>query len=171
MPATHRFNGQKLHQFRKDRNWSLEELSQRSGLSVSHLSALEKGNRKSPSVDFVYQVAEALSISMYQLLDPNPNSPGTDSTYPEPSAPPYDHYARIAEEISAWGREARPERVAFILNQKAEDYLALAQRLYENRHSSATVLQIFTDFVQKTNVSRSSTTYPTSDSNSVSNSP
>lgn len=151
MASTHRFNGDKLHQFRKNRGWSLEELSHRSGLSVSHLSALEKGARKSPSVDLVYQIAEALSISMYQLLDAPAAVASHDTRYPEFSAVASEAPLNIAEEITAWGRKSHPNRVAFILNKEAEAYLTLAQRLFENRGSSARVLQIFTEFIQKLN--------------------
>ncbi len=150
MPSNHRFNGQVLHQLRKDRNWSLDELAQRSGLSVSHLSALEKGARKSPSVDYVYQVSNALSISMYRLLNLSPAATDGDTPYPETPSPA-NSYERIAEDVVAWSRESRPDRVAFILNPEAEDYLNLAQKLYENRHSSATALQLLTDFIQKLN--------------------
>lgn len=148
MPTTHYFNGEKLRQFRKERGWSLEELSTRSGLSVSHLSALENGARKSPSIDLVYQIAEALSISMYRLLDINDELNDAVMHYPETS-PTADAADKIAEEISQWRRISHPDRIAFILDKEAEVYLTLAQQLYENRHSSAKVLQLFTDFIQK----------------------
>ncbi len=148
MPTTHYFNGEKLRQFRKERGWSLEELSTRSGLSVSHLSALENGARKSPSVDLVYQIAEALSISMYRLLNMDASSIDDTMRYPETSSTA-NAVDNIAEEISQWRRISHPDRIAFILDKEAEVYLNLAQQLYENRHSSAKVLQLFTDFIQK----------------------
>jgi transcriptional regulator with XRE-family HTH domain len=155
MTLTHRFNGNKLHQFRKDHGWSLEELSNRSQLSVSHLSALETGARKSPSIDLIYQLAEALSISIYQLLDADTSSTLSDTQYPEMSAFTATKDDNVAEEIVSWGRKLHPGRIAFILNSEAEEYLTLAQRLHENRHSPTIVLQIFTDFIQKLNSTNS----------------
>lgn len=143
MPALQRFNGIKLREFRKERRWSLEELSRRSGLSVSHLSALEKGERKSPSVELVYQLAEALSISIYQLLN-------TDDIQAYPNSSDQKDML-VAEDFVRWGRRLHPEMITFIQSQEAEEYLNLAYQLYENRNSSSKLLQLITQFVQRLN--------------------
>ena len=85
---------------------------------------------------------------MYRLLDMDASSIDDTMRYPETSSTAIA-VDNIAEEISQWRRISHPDRIAFILDKEAEVYLTLAQQLYENRHSSAKVLQLFTDFIQK----------------------
>ncbi len=125
------FNGNRLLQLRRSLAWSLEDLSSRSGVSISHISQLEKGTRKSPSVDLVYKLCQALSISIYDLLDL-----------------PIDSQELVSESLEEWGKTQPPEVVQFLLNEKSEPYLTFAKKLQENRHSSHEVLQLVTNFMQ-----------------------
>ncbi len=54
--------GSEVRQVRKARQMTLRDLSAETGISVSHLSAIERG-AVNPSVEFVHRVAEALDIS------------------------------------------------------------------------------------------------------------
>ncbi len=54
--------GSEVRQVRKARGMTLKSLSKATGVSVSHLSAVERG-AANPSLDIVYKLAEALEIS------------------------------------------------------------------------------------------------------------
>ena len=54
--------GSEVRQVRKARGLSLKVLAQDAGISVSHLSAIERGTAN-PSFEMVYKIAEALGIS------------------------------------------------------------------------------------------------------------
>ena len=165
MEHASRFNGTKLRQLRKLQGWSLEELSKRSGLSVSHLSALEKGRRKSPSVDLIYDLAEAFPVSIYFFLDQT-DAPADDQTdaarerflYPVPprarnrSQQGEDEDAQIAHALSQWSRTLRPDTIAFMLQEEAQEYLVFAQKLHASRHSSEQVLQLVSEFIHQANL-------------------
>lgn len=53
--------GLKLKQLRKDKNLSLQELSEKSGVSISYLNEIEK-SKKYPKADKVFRLAEALEV-------------------------------------------------------------------------------------------------------------
>ena len=54
--------GSEVRQLRHVRKMSLKELAAASGISVSHLSAIER-NASKPSVDVVHEIANALGVS------------------------------------------------------------------------------------------------------------
>lgn len=54
--------GSEVRQLRKAREMSLKELAAESGVSLSHLSAIER-NASKPSIDVVQAVADALGVS------------------------------------------------------------------------------------------------------------
>ncbi|MHB1684729.1 MAG: helix-turn-helix domain-containing protein [Bacilli bacterium] len=162
MEHASRFNGTKLRQLRKLQGWSLEELSKRSGLSVSHLSALEKGRRKSPSVDLIYDLAEAFPVSIYFFLDQTDGHADdqTDAAaerflYPVPpltrhrSQQDDGEDAQFAQALSQWSRTLRPDTIAFMLQEEAQEYLVFAQKLHASRHSSEQVLQLVSEFIHQ----------------------
>jgi transcriptional regulator with XRE-family HTH domain len=153
MERSTRFNGALLHQLRKERAWSLDDLSQRTGVSISHISQLEKGTRKSPSIDLVFQLSEVLEVSMYALLQTEPEafSEIDALAYPNEAyaanSPQYPQ--SIAERWEEWGKTLRPEIVQFIQSDRSEDYLLLAKKLHDHRKSPAMILQIVQEFLQK----------------------
>lgn len=156
LSETIRFNGEKLREFRKQRGWTQDRLAQLAGISVSHVSQLEKGTRKSPSVDMVYQLAEALSVSVYALLKLD---------VPVPSTLPYaDASACSAEEAALalpltaeaasrwtqwanWERTLRPEVAQFLFTDASQTYLTFAKALHDARSSSKRVVQLVNDFL------------------------
>lgn len=51
-----------LKHYRKLKNLSLKQLEEISGVSASYVNRLERGERKSPSITKILQLAEALEI-------------------------------------------------------------------------------------------------------------
>ena len=149
------FDGHELLALRKGRGWSLDELSKRSGVSMSHISQLEKGTRKSPAIDRVYRLAQAFDVSMYRFLTrverDNGNvrhATGTDG-YPAPkpvAGPP----ARTADSVdwNAWSRELPPDVAHFMASENAADYVLFAKRLHDHRHSPRQVVQLIHEFME-----------------------
>ncbi|MGI6615671.1 MAG: helix-turn-helix domain-containing protein [Dethiobacteria bacterium] len=64
------FNGERVRRLRKERNYTLEELASRGGISVSFLSELERGG-KMPSLGTVEKLAVALNVSPEELIEQN----------------------------------------------------------------------------------------------------
>lgn len=61
--------GQRVRQLRKDRNWTLQQASEKAGLARSTLSKIENG-QMSPTFEAVKKLAEGLGISVPQLFTP-----------------------------------------------------------------------------------------------------
>jgi transcriptional regulator with XRE-family HTH domain len=61
--------GEKLKQLRLERGWTLEQLAARSGLSISHISSLERGTRTKPSFRVAVRLAQALDVPLWTFLD------------------------------------------------------------------------------------------------------
>ena len=59
--------GDRIRFFRQQEKLSQEELSERSGIGVVHISNIENGNTK-PSVDVIVNIASALNVTPDQLL-------------------------------------------------------------------------------------------------------
>src|ERR1035437_7138098 len=59
--------GLKLKQLRQDKNLSLAELSEKSGLSISYLNEVEKG-KKYPKADKIAELSHALDIPYDKLV-------------------------------------------------------------------------------------------------------
>ncbi len=59
--------GVKLKQFRQERGLSLKELAEKTNLSISYLSEIEKG-KKYPKPEKIFQLAQALEISFDDLV-------------------------------------------------------------------------------------------------------
>jgi XRE family transcriptional regulator, regulator of sulfur utilization len=60
--------GERLRELRKERELTLKNLADRSGLSITYLSDVERG-RTMPSLKMVQRVAEAFELSTTNLLD------------------------------------------------------------------------------------------------------
>ncbi len=151
MQQSVQFDGQLLRELRKANDWSQTELSLRSGVSVSHISQLEKGTRKSPSLDMAYRLSEALSVSMYRFIRAtisSNRSPSSAYDRDEPASTVERDPLKIAEDLKSWERSLRPDVINFILSDQAEEYLVLAQRLYEERNDPKQVLHLVNDFIQ-----------------------
>jgi transcriptional regulator with XRE-family HTH domain len=60
--------GCRLHAMRESRDWTLEELAERTGLSSPYLSRLESGGRQ-PSIVALCSIAEAFGVSVAALFE------------------------------------------------------------------------------------------------------
>lgn len=58
----------KIRSLRMEREFSLSQLAQRSGVSKAYLSQLEAGTADNPSVEAARKLAKALDVSLYDLL-------------------------------------------------------------------------------------------------------
>lgn len=59
--------GQRIRAVRKEKKWTLEDLKERTGLSVSFLSDIERGV-SNPSLKRLKEIAEGLNVSVSYLL-------------------------------------------------------------------------------------------------------
>ncbi len=66
--------GKNIIQIRKQKNISLEELSNRSGVSKSMLSQIEQG-KTNPTVVTVWKIARSLDMPISELMESNGDSP------------------------------------------------------------------------------------------------
>jgi len=79
--------GSEIRKQRAMRQWTLEELSERSGVDVGTISALEI--RDSTRSKYAVAIAGALGISVDQLLNPSITTPHAGQSKPE--EPVADH--------------------------------------------------------------------------------
>jgi len=61
--------GERLRRLRKERDWRLEDLAERTGLSQPYLSRIESGERQ-PSLAVLFGVARALGVPYASLVEP-----------------------------------------------------------------------------------------------------
>lgn len=59
----------KIKDYRKKQNWSLETLSFKSNLSIGYLCHLEKGTRKNPSYNTMKKISNAFNKSITDIFD------------------------------------------------------------------------------------------------------
>lgn len=57
-----------LRKLRKDRGYSLERLSELTGISASYLNRLEKSSRRSPTFIKIVKIAQALNVEPAMLV-------------------------------------------------------------------------------------------------------
>jgi transcriptional regulator with XRE-family HTH domain len=74
------FVGTSVRELREARTMTLQALSARSGLSVGHLSQIERG-LSSPSVGALQRVAEALGVTVGWFFRLPPAGPGDEAAY------------------------------------------------------------------------------------------
>lgn len=68
--------GQRLLELRKRHNWTLKDVSERTGVSVATLSKVER-NKMSLTYDKMLQVAEGLKFTLAEFVAPAPAPPTT----------------------------------------------------------------------------------------------
>lgn len=65
--------GKKIKEFRKKNNLTMRELAEKSSISASYISDLENMRNKKPSLDVLSKIADALNISVSELIGENPS--------------------------------------------------------------------------------------------------
>lgn len=70
--------GNKIRKLRKNNNFTLKELSERSGLSVSFISDIENG-RRIPRLENLDKLSKALNVDISYLIDRKNNKNSKDN--------------------------------------------------------------------------------------------
>lgn len=122
--------GEKLRELRTKRKWTLNELSKRSGLSISHISSLERGTRTKPSMEVVRKLANALQVPVHHFHD---NGVGDRDLYSETDL----LLARFSPDVQT-----------FLLEEDSTPYILFAQRLYNLRQNERGVVKALHEFLE-----------------------
>ncbi len=105
--------GAKVKQLRMDKNLTLKQLSEASGLSIGFLSQFERG-LSSIALDSLEKLAEIMEVSLFDLLEKKPSASGND--------PVCHHVDLLPTEIS-------PEIYQYMLGTPDTDFILLP-RIY-----------------------------------------
>jgi XRE family transcriptional regulator, master regulator for biofilm formation len=62
--------GKNIYELRRRRGLSLSELSERSGISKSYLSNIERDVHKNPSIQILEKISDVLNVDLKALLKP-----------------------------------------------------------------------------------------------------
>jgi len=65
--------GIRLNRLRKEKGYSLNKLSELTGISKSYLSLLERGIQKNPSIEITEKLAKTLGVNINYLIKPSEN--------------------------------------------------------------------------------------------------
>ena len=60
--------GEKLKKLRREKDLTLRELSEKTGISLSFISDIEHGRRKNPSIENLQKIARGLGVPTAELL-------------------------------------------------------------------------------------------------------
>ena len=124
--------GRKLRDMRLQRKWTLNELSVRADLSISHISSLERGTRTKPSMTVVKKLANALEVPIHYLHD---DYLGDQELYSEAD--------RILSRFA-------PDTQAFLLTEESIPYVLLAKKLYDLGDNERGIIKALNEFLEST---------------------
>ena len=65
--------GQRIKQYRLQKNLSLSELAERAGVAKSYLSSIERNLQSNPSIQFLEKISVVLGVSVNTLLNAEPD--------------------------------------------------------------------------------------------------
>lgn len=122
--------GKKLREMRLQKKWTLNELSQRAGLSISHISSLERGTRNKPSMAVVRKLANALQVPIHHL----------DETY----LGDQDLYSEADLILSRFA----PDTQAFLLQEESIPFVLFAKQLYDARNNERGIIKALHEFLE-----------------------
>ncbi|GMA64710.1 helix-turn-helix domain-containing protein [Alicyclobacillus fastidiosus] len=115
--------GQKLRFLREQKGWTLAEASEQTGISISHLSAIEKGTRPNPSYFLVAKLAEAYGVPLTYFLESfDEQSGGTPSVASETPTAYQEIARRLAEEHALDDPSKLLELLAEYLRDRSTKY-------------------------------------------------
>jgi transcriptional regulator with XRE-family HTH domain len=123
--------GKKLREMRNSKKWTLNQLSQKSGLSISHISSLERGTRTKPSMTVVRKLANALEVPIHHLHD---DYLGDHDLYSE------------ADMILA---RYAPDTQAFLLNEESIPYVLFAKKLFDLGGNERGIIKALHEFLEQ----------------------
>lgn len=105
--------GKNIKQIRESNNIGVNELSRLSGVNASYISALERDEKKNPSVTILEKLANALNVNVDELMKTNNVNHSDIEEFDE-------KYSGIKEDVSLYesGEFKTPEdAMKFILKQ------------------------------------------------------
>lgn len=132
--------GEKIRHLRRDRHWTLKQLEERSRISASYISALEKGQRPTPSFDCIQRLCRAFGVPLDYFAD---------ETLPEStssSATSEDEMNVLATIETLYDKETQ----AFIASESSRPYVDFARQLAteHNAMDPSHVLQLIAQFLR-----------------------
>lgn len=134
--------GEKLAKLRDERKWTLAFVANATGMSVSHVSAVENGKRLHPSFQMVAALARLYGVPLQSLAPDHPLPAPAEAvpTMVRDSAP----QRQLTKLYS-------PETIAFLSSESAVPYVAFAQKLAEAgaEIDTSTLLEWIAEFVRK----------------------
>jgi transcriptional regulator with XRE-family HTH domain len=101
--------GQRVHAARKQLGLSLNDLEQRTGVNKGYLSQLERENQRNPSVHIAKRIADALNLSLDDLLESSPRS--TAASYRDAVAILPPALAKFVDMRDKQGRPLAPRQI------------------------------------------------------------
>jgi XRE family transcriptional regulator, master regulator for biofilm formation len=63
--------GNRIQQLRKEKNLSLSQLAEKTNISKSYLSSIERNIQVNPSIEILVKIASALDIEVEMLINSN----------------------------------------------------------------------------------------------------
>lgn len=155
--------GEKVSKLRQEKGWTLKELSAKTGVSVSHISAIENGTRPNPSILRVTKLAKALGESLAYFDDEvsDPQSRNTLDTAKMTSL--QSTSTTNTSSLDAMAAKLQtlydPKTQAFIVSETSRPYVALAMQLAEQSPTQdpSVFLQLIAQFIRDQNASYKST--------------
>lgn len=107
--------GDNIKNTRLSKGMSAKTLSELTGLTQAYLSMLESNKRKNPSTDALQSIADALGVSVNDLLD---NGPSGNVVVPEEYT---DKYIVTKKDKEQYAREMKKANEAFFLDDELSE--------------------------------------------------
>ncbi len=131
---------EKAKRLREEHHWTLSQLSAQTGISMSHLSAIEKGTRPNPSFDMMCRLARTYGLSLDYFAEDT--APRTDQKQGESTS--------LHDVIdNAENSTIQPDIRAFLVADNSGPYLALARHLAKRRalENTTVLLESIAEFL------------------------
>lgn len=111
--------GRKLRQLRENQGWTLADVSEVAGISISHLSAIEKGTRPNPSFSVVVKLAKVYAVPLSYFLEADELD--INHQLPPLAAETPHAYQEMAKQLAAEHALDDPSRLLELLAQYLRD--------------------------------------------------
>ncbi|GGJ07830.1 hypothetical protein GCM10010885_16200 [Alicyclobacillus cellulosilyticus] len=147
---------QTVAQLRRQAGWSLRELSQRTGISISHLSAIENGKRPHPSFQNMVQIAAAFGVPLSYFVEDRQDEgnhvpAAADTAVADAAVSRAYERSHTVREHHVAERMARlydAATIEFILSDDAPPYVAFARQLPELRQDVPQLLRRIAEWLE-----------------------
>jgi transcriptional regulator with XRE-family HTH domain len=147
--------GEKVAKLRQEKGWTLKELSEKSGVSLSHISAIENGTRPNPSILRVIKLAQALDVSL-AYFDDSVSEVTKQTSFQSSSAATAGSLDTMEAKLQTL---YDPKTQAFIVSETSRPYVALAMQLAAQSPTQdpSVFLQLIAQFIRDQNSTYKST--------------